>query len=517
MNKTNLLNNTFLKPFNKLKKQQNYTVHKQSTNTHKDYLVTVISPVYNGESFLKKSIQSVMDQTIGFQNIEYILVDDCSTDRSKEILLEFQKKYENITVVLLDCNSGSPGLPRNVGVKLATSPYITFLDSDDWLHPNGLQVLYEISESTGDPYVVGRTIKVEKGGTKIIGEHQCCKERRSVSPLSIPHIFHHLGPTARMMRAAFIKEQQIEFPKMKFGEDKQFFIDVLTNCKSISTTTKPIYYVNRLEETKNTRLTNQTNILQKTNYNLQVIHYILNRELDIEIEKMIVNRIYEYDLLRGLFTTPHFQNTKLKLLYYYLFKQIMRTTKKKFAYDFSERFFQPIHKVIYELLREGKYRAVTKLLEWDKSKKVKEIVIKNQKPYIVTPFTEEKYKYISLPVHITFKMHNCEGNMYKLHFQVYGESIHSITDILIRDQKNAHNEYALPVDIKENGEGFIQFNLDLLDRELPPANYSIFVRYNDYMRMNIRQQIKDEIKHRYKNRQFNIYRTNYSNLALKIN
>ncbi|MCJ7842022.1 glycosyltransferase family 2 protein [Lederbergia sp. NSJ-179] len=491
-----------------------YTVHKQSTSRQKDYLVTVITPVYNGESFLKKSIKSVMNQTIGFNNIEYIFIDDCSTDRSKEIIFHFARDHENITVVSLDCHSGSPGRPRNIGVELASSPYITFLDADDWLDSNGLQVLYKILEETGDPYVVGRTIKVDSQGTKVIGEHQSCKERRSVSPLSIPHIFNHLGPTARMMRTSFIKEQQIQFPEMKFAEDKQFFIEVLANCKTISTTTKPIYYVNRLDETKKTRLTNQTNILQKTKYNVQVVHYILNQKFDIEIEKMIINRMYEFDLMKSLLATPHFQSTKLKLLYYYKIKQILKTTKK-LTYDFSENFLQPIHKVIYELIREGRYHTVTKLLEWDKSIKVKEVVIKNDQPYFVIPFLEEKYKYIPMPIFITFTQHYCQGNQYILHFQIYGDHIHSITDVLICDGKNAHNEYVLPVTVRENGEALIEFKLDSL-KNLPASIYSIFVRYNDYMKMNIRQRIKNEMKYRYENREFTFYHTPYSNIGLKI-
>ncbi|MFS0612100.1 glycosyltransferase family 2 protein [Lederbergia ruris] len=496
------------------KKQQAYTIHKQSTNRQRDYFVTVITPVYNGEKFLKKSIESVMKQTLGFKNIEYILIDDCSTDRSKEILLDFAKQHENMTVVSLDCHSGSPGRPRNIGMELASSPYIMFLDADDWLDPNGLQVLYEILEETGDPYVVGRTIKVDNGGTKVVGEHQCCKERRSVSPFSIPHIFHHLGPTARMMRASLLKERQIQFPEMKFAEDKQFFIDVLTSCQTISTTTKPIYYANRLDETKKTRLTNQTNILQKTNYNLQIVHYILKRKFDLEIEKMIVNRLYEFDLMRRLFTTPHFQKTKFKRLYYYKIKQILKTTRK-LTYDFTENFFEPIHKLIYELIREGNYSAVTKLLEWDKSIKVKEVVIKNQQAYLVIPFLEEKYKYIPLPIYITFKEHYCQENQYILHFHVYGDHIHSITDVLIRDGKNAHNDYVLPVTMNENGEGTIKVQFDSL-KDLPPAYYSIFVRYNDYMKINIRQLIKNEITHRYQKREFTFCHTPFSNVALKI-
>src|SRR5690606_32761329 len=495
-------------------KKNTYTVFRQPASEQKEYVVTVITPVYNGEKFLSKSIESVVEQSIGFDKIEYILIDDCSTDRSKEIISEYAAKYDNIIVVSLDCNSGSPGRPRNIGIELASAPYITFLDADDWLDPNGIQALHEILEETGDPYVVGRTLKVDGNGLSVVGEHQCCKERRSVSPFSIPHIFHHLGPTARMMRTSFIREQQIKFPEMKFAEDKQFFIDVLTQCKTISTTKKPIYYANRLNDTVKTRLTNQTNILQKTNYNFQIVRYILKRELDVEIEKMIVNRMIEFDLMRRMFTTAHFKNTKLKLFYYYLIKQMLKTTKK-LPYDISENFLQPLHKVIYELILEGKYGVVTKLLEWDEKTKVKEVIIQNEQPYYVTPFSDEKYKYIPVPMYITFKEHYCEAGKYVLHFQVFGEQTTAITDVLFRDGKNAHNDFVLPVTVNEKGEGVLECDFDVL-KELPPAYYSIFVRYNDYMKTNIRQLNKNEMTYPYGNREFNFCHTAYSNVALRI-
>ncbi|WP_368985471.1 glycosyltransferase family 2 protein [Caldifermentibacillus hisashii] len=501
-----------IKKRDKGKTQLDFTIHQKSKK--RDYLVTVITPVYNGEAFLKKSIESVLNQSLSFHKIEYILIDDCSTDRSRNLLLDYGKRYDNISVVSLECNSGSPSHPRNIGIKLASAPYITFLDADDWFHPNGLQVLYEILEETGDPYVVGRTMKVESGKIQVIGEHQCCKERRSVSPFSIPHIFHHLGPTARMIRTSFIREHQISFPEMKFAEDKLFFIDVLTNCKRISTTTKPIYYVNRLDETKKTRLTNQTNILQKTNYNLQVVHYTLSRKFNTEIEKMIINRIYEFDFMRRFFTTPHFQRTRWKLLYYYKFRQMLKPAKK-LSYNLSETFMQPIHIVIYDLIQKGKYRSVTKLLEWEQSVKVKEVTIRNGKPYFVTPLLEEKYKYIPVPFYVAFKKHFCQGGKYILYFHVYGDNVQAITDVLIREGKNAHNEVVLPVSVDKNGEGWVELHLDAF-KNLSAGHYSIFVRYNDYMKMNIRQHEKNEIKHQLDNREFNFYQSSFSNVALRV-
>ena len=175
-----------------------------------DKLVTVVTPVYNAEENLKKTVDSVINQTIDFNLVEYILVDDGSTDNSRPILLEYAKKYPNsIRVVFLEKNTGTPGHPRNLGIQLSTSPYVTFLDADDWLEADGLQTMYSILKETNDDYVVGKTIQVESKSTKIVGEHESCMERRSVLPTSIPHIFQHLGPRARMVKTSLLKENNI--------------------------------------------------------------------------------------------------------------------------------------------------------------------------------------------------------------------------------------------------------------------------------------------------------------------
>lgn len=121
-------------------------------------------------------------------------------------------------------NTGSPGLPRNIGIELATSKYLTFLDADNWLDLKGIEVLYNILEDSNDDYVVGKTIKVETKGKSVIGKFASIKERRNISPFDFPHFFYHMGPTAKMMKLSPLKEHNIRFPEMKFAEDKLFSV-----------------------------------------------------------------------------------------------------------------------------------------------------------------------------------------------------------------------------------------------------------------------------------------------------
>lgn len=94
-------------------------------------LISVIIPVYNAENYLDKTIDSVINQSLGFDNIELILIDDNSKDNSKKIIERYCDKYENIIAYYSEENHGFPGFGRNMGLKLATSEYIMFLDNDD--------------------------------------------------------------------------------------------------------------------------------------------------------------------------------------------------------------------------------------------------------------------------------------------------------------------------------------------------------------------------------------------------
>lgn len=95
------------------------------------FKISVIMPIYNAKENLKRSVDSIIQQTIGFENIELILVDDASTDNSRTIINEYADNYNNIIPLFLKENSGNASTPRNCGIKQARSDYIMFIDSDD--------------------------------------------------------------------------------------------------------------------------------------------------------------------------------------------------------------------------------------------------------------------------------------------------------------------------------------------------------------------------------------------------
>ena len=111
------------------------------------YLITVICPTYNCEKYIQRTINSIINQTIGFENIELIFVDDCSTDSTKNIIAEYSKEYKNIVPFFLKENHGFPGFGRNVGLEKSTTEFVMFMDNDD-----------ELDEDTGYSFVPEKEI-----------------------------------------------------------------------------------------------------------------------------------------------------------------------------------------------------------------------------------------------------------------------------------------------------------------------------------------------------------------------
>ena len=107
------------------------------------YKISVIMPIYNAEKYLDETINSIINQSIEFENIELILVDDKSTDSSREIIKRYCEKYDNIKSIFLKENTGAPGIPRNIGIENATADYLMFSDNDDLYYPDICKELYE--------------------------------------------------------------------------------------------------------------------------------------------------------------------------------------------------------------------------------------------------------------------------------------------------------------------------------------------------------------------------------------
>lgn len=107
--------------------------------------VSVIIPFYNASEYIDPCMRSLINQTIGFENIEVIAVDDCSKDDTLQKLSDYEEKYpESVKVVPLDTNV-MQGAARNAALPHATGEYLDFVDADDYMHPTAYEKLYRIA------------------------------------------------------------------------------------------------------------------------------------------------------------------------------------------------------------------------------------------------------------------------------------------------------------------------------------------------------------------------------------
>lgn len=104
-----------------------------------DDLISVIVPIYKVEKYLKKCVESILEQT--YSNLDIILVDDGSPDNCGDIIEEFRKKNERIRTI--HQKNGGLSDARNSGIKIAKGKYIVCIDSDDWIEKNMIEVLYK--------------------------------------------------------------------------------------------------------------------------------------------------------------------------------------------------------------------------------------------------------------------------------------------------------------------------------------------------------------------------------------
>lgn len=124
-------------------------------------LVSVIMPAYNCENFIKFSLDSVLAQV--YENWELIIVDDCSTDNTKEIINSYMKKDKRIKYYRLNENSGA-AIARNKAVEKAKGEFIAFLDSDDIWHPEKLVKQIKFMNSKQINFSCTSYLKIDENG-----------------------------------------------------------------------------------------------------------------------------------------------------------------------------------------------------------------------------------------------------------------------------------------------------------------------------------------------------------------
>ncbi|MCM3035924.1 glycosyltransferase family 2 protein [Bacillus pumilus] len=254
-------------------------------------LFSIIVPIYNTEKYLYETLDSVVNQSIDFeQNVQLILVDDGSTDKSNEICSIYKRKYPKNIIYIKNNNSG-PSVTRNIGLELVneSSEYIGFLDSDDKLSKDALFHIKEFFHKETKVRIA--VLPIHYFGCKQ-GEHKL--NYRFHKGNRVINILHEYNYPHYYIGGSFFKRSLFDTHNFKFDENVKFWEDALFMNKLILKETcygvvsKSKYYYRKREE-NNSLVDNSWFLKEKYSHMLKNSYNNL-----IELSKEYHNEILPY-------------------------------------------------------------------------------------------------------------------------------------------------------------------------------------------------------------------------------
>lgn len=204
-------------------------------------MISVIMCVYNKEEYLNRSISSVLNQT--YQDYEIILVDDGSTDRSSEICDSYEKNYEKVRVF----HKQNGGLPSalNCGLDNAKGDFVAFVDPDDWVEPEHLELMMSAHEKYGTDLEICGFFRVQTEKETVANESGslCLLNQDQALLMLFGGDYFSTYYWNKFFHMDIIREHHLRFDdSLKAGEDILFAYQYICHCKMIVYDPKPTYH-----------------------------------------------------------------------------------------------------------------------------------------------------------------------------------------------------------------------------------------------------------------------------------
>ena len=212
--------------------------------------VGILVPIYNVGKYIERCARSLFEQT--YSNIEYVFVNDCSTDNSIAILENILREYPNRTphvkIVHHKSNRGSAA-SRNSGLDNSKADFLMFVDADDWLEKNATELLLQKQQETDADIVYGNAFMHTPCE---ISELQEC-EYRDKHDMMLCYSRFTPGYTMviwrRLIRKSLFSENNIRWIEgLNYAEDKYILSQLAYYSERFCKLNKPIYHYNRLNE-----------------------------------------------------------------------------------------------------------------------------------------------------------------------------------------------------------------------------------------------------------------------------
>lgn len=238
--------------------------------------ISIIIAVHNDSKNVLTAIRSVQAQT--HRSIEIIVVDDCSTDNTFELVTAHALEDSRIRVFQMPRNSGGAGGPRNLGMEMALAPHIMFLDSDDRLDRHACKNLLREVETKGAGLVMGQTKRFTVKTKRWAGWHaRLYKENQFYESIEdFAELCIDTNSVAKLYSLEFLRENKIKFPEGIHYEDLVFTAMVFKAVRNISVIPEVVYVwkIYPIDERKS--ITNQRDSIQNLHYRIEALNMISN-------------------------------------------------------------------------------------------------------------------------------------------------------------------------------------------------------------------------------------------------
>ncbi len=284
-----------------------------------DYKISVIIPVYNAKKEdLMRAFNSLLKQTIKFENLEVLFIDDKSSFlEGTYYIKELNDMYTNVKSIFLKENKGS-GNARNVGINHAKGKYIMFLDHDDYYYNNACETLYNTIEKENVDLTSGNYVNLATG-KKMDWSNKVEDFTKVSSVLENMKIFlTNPAVWTKIYKKEFLNSKNIRFKNFKAGQDLIFNQETLFKADGVVFINKPIVGY-RIREGKNQQLSSMSlnnskkilNTLLKVystsydlfmEYNDKYTHIPLNT-LNYYVNSRLLNSNLTYDEFKSLFSS----------------------------------------------------------------------------------------------------------------------------------------------------------------------------------------------------------------------
>ena len=215
----------------------------------KNRKISVIVPCFNVEHYISRCLDSIIAQTI-FSSIKVICIDDGSTDGTLRLLEDYQSKFDNITVIH-QVNSGQ-SKARNVGLLHVDTPYVGFIDSDDWINEQYYESLYNSIIKSNADLAICRMVSIFDNGTidesnargYPIDDFDCFELSSQQAIKNIVKLFLRdrlsVSPCNKLIKFELL--QDVKYPEGLYNEDMEFTLNLWLKAKTVVKTNIGVYY-----------------------------------------------------------------------------------------------------------------------------------------------------------------------------------------------------------------------------------------------------------------------------------